>query len=90
MRHRIPIQKVNLQWNYATKKLDLVDHYFSSYHGSVNVMSIEIINGKISEKSIEEISKLFDNIWGIRYENIYEFFKTYAKVIPRVNIFEDI
>jgi hypothetical protein len=90
MRHRIPIQKVNLQWNYATKKLDLVDHYFSPYHGSVNVMSIEIVNGKISQSGIEGMSRLFDNIWGIGPENIYEFFKTYYSIIPKVNIFEDI
>jgi hypothetical protein len=53
-------------------------------------MSIDILNGKISEKGIEEISKLFNNIWGIRNENIYEFLKTYASVIPHVNIFERI
>ena len=88
MRHRIPIQRVNLHWCSYTKKLDLVDHIFSGIPGSLNVMTIDILNGKISERGIEEISKLFDNIWGIRHENIYEFFKTYASVIPSVNIFE--
>jgi hypothetical protein len=88
MRHKIPIQRVNLQWSYITKKLDLVDHYFSSYHGSVIIMNIELEKGKISMKCMEEISKLYQNVWGIRNENIHDFFQTYNKAIPNIKIFE--
>jgi hypothetical protein len=90
MRHRIPIQKVRLQWSSIARKLDLVDHRFSSHHGSIVIMDVDIKSGKISDECMFEISKLFNNSWDIRNEEIREFFKTYSKVIPDIKIFEEI
>lgn len=87
MRHRIPISKANLQWNYDLKKLSLVDNNFSPYN-SINIMVVEIINGRFSFKDLDAIANLYNNIWGIKEDSIYEFFDVYANLIPSVIIFE--
>ena len=88
MRHRIPISKANLQWNYVSKKLSLVDNDFSPAFDNINIMEVEIVNDKISFKDLDAIVKLYDNVWGIKRESIYEFFKLYENLIPNVKIFE--
>lgn len=88
MRHRIHISKADLHWNDAFKKLSLVEHNFAPFD-SVFIGVVEIINGKISEKDLVAIGGLYDNNkWGIRSQDIYQFFSAYSNIIPAVNIFE--
>lgn len=89
MRHRIPISRANLQWNYVFKKLSLVDHNFNPYDG-INIMAVEIINGKLSFSDLDAIAKLTNNVWGIKTNSIYDFFEEYANLIPSVRIFESV
>ena len=88
MRHRIHISKADLHWNYAFKKLDLVEHNFAPVD-SVIIGVVEVINGKISENDLVAIGGLCDNNkWGIRSQDIYQFFSVYSNIIPAVDIFE--
>lgn len=87
MRHRIQIEKVNLQWNYVFKKLSLVDNNFKPFD-SINIMVVEIVCGKIASNDLDAIFKLCDNVWGIKRESIYEFFEVYANLVPKITIFE--
>ena len=89
MRHRLPISKANLHWNYKLKKLSLVEDNFSP-HNSINILAVEIINGSFSFKDLDSIANLHNNIWGIKEDSIYEFFGVYANLIPSVRIFEKV
>lgn len=89
MRHRLPISKANVHWNYKLKKLSLVEDNFIP-HNSINILAVEIINGSFSFSDLDAIAKLTNNVWGIKTDSIYDFFEEYANLIPRVRIFESV
>ena len=90
MRHRIHISKADLHWFYASRKLSLVEHNFGQLDSDF-IGVVEIINGKISENDLVAIGSLYDNNkWGIKSQDIYQFFSVYSNIIPAVDLFEGV